>query len=234
MIRRFKVMISTPDSGYKKINFLPRKFDTEYFTLSIVCLAILVFSMVFPHVSTGYGMSRVYFQMMIPLSMFFVIGGVTMAKCLKKIQPYWVLLVVLIPYFMCTTGVIYQIFDFPREITLNSKGSQYDSLYIHDQESYAAKWLGNNSELENIRIYTDHLGANALISQGGISPHSIDRYSFLKQSIKINGVIYMRYYNVVEGKLRNRNGIEYNIAEYRNKFIGKSKLYDNGGSEIWR
>lgn len=27
---------------------------------------------------------------------------------------------------------------------------------------------------------------------------------------------------------------EYNMAEYQDKFIGKSEIYDNGGSEVWR
>jgi hypothetical protein len=66
---------------------------------------------------------------------------------------------------------MYNIFGVPRAITLNSEGEQYDLWYIHDQESYAAKWF---SEYENklktygyLRIYTDrHYGRSIMISKG--------------------------------------------------------------------
>ena len=70
------------------------------------------------------------------------------------------------------------------------------------------------------------------ISQAGIREY--DSYSLLVEDKKINGYIYLRYYNVVDGKLVDRQCEEHNMTEYRDKFVGKSKIYNNGGSEVWR
>ena len=79
-------------------------------------------------------------------------------KNTSQVRAYLIILLVLIPYFLCATGMMYNIFGVPRAIALNSEGERYDMLYVHDQESYGAKWLRDNSELENTMIYTDQLG----------------------------------------------------------------------------
>jgi uncharacterized membrane protein len=48
------------------------------------------------------------------------------------------------------------------------------------------------------------------------------------------GYIYLRYYNVVDGKLLDWQNEKHNMTEYQDKFVGKSKIYSTGGSEIWR
>jgi uncharacterized membrane protein len=215
----------------KKLDFLLRKFDAEYFTLVIVCFAILVFSVVTPHVSTGYGMERTYFQLIVPLSIFFVIGGIMVSKHLK-LQPYLLLLIVLIPYFMCTTGTMYQIFDVPREITLNSEGAQYNAWYIFEQESYGAKWLMLNNE-KTFRICpTGGHGVHILRSHGMISHGQIDRHTFSMHK-KINGYLYLSYNNVVKNTFL-VEGMTCNMSECSDMFVGKSKIYNNGGSGVWK
>ena len=141
----------------------------------------------------------------------------------------------MIPYFLCVTGVLYNVFGVPRAIILNSEGAQYDMYYVHDQESSGAKWLRNNGELENIRIYTDRIGDKKLVSQAEFSPRVIDRWLLTdERDIEIKGYIYLRYYNVVDGKLLDVQNEEHNITEYSDKFTGKSKRYSNGGAEIWK
>lgn len=232
-IRKLRDIIFIHSLKHKKSDFSLDKFDAEYFTLVIACFAILVFSVIAPQISVGYGMERTYFQMMVPLSIFFVLGGITASEYLK-LRPHWLLLIVLIPYFMCTTGTMYQIFDVPRDITLNSEGNQYNLWYIHDQESYGAKWLGNQLGQKEIRIFTDSAGNRRLMSQGGISIYAINRHALLEQDKEIEGCIYLRYYNVVDGKLLDMQNEKHNITEYNDKFAGKSKLYSNGGAEIWK
>ena len=148
---------------------------------------------------------------------------------------YLIILLVLIPYFLCVTGVTQQIFGFHHEIMLNSEGEPYDRYYVHDQESYSAMWLANNAEQKNIRIYTDRVGDKRLISQAGFSSRVIDRRTLTdERDRKIKGYIYLRYYNVVNGKLLDWQSEAHNITEYSDKFTGKSEIYNNGGSEIWK
>ena len=149
----------------------------------------------------------------------------------SQVRAYLIILLVLIPYFLCITGAMYNIFSVPHSITLNSEGEQYTSMYIHDQESCSAKWLVNNGELKNTKIYTGGGIGGRLASQAGIRQY--DTHSLCEEGRKINGYIYLRYYNVVNGKICTL-GEEHNMTEYQDKFVGKGKIYTNGGSKIWR
>ncbi len=224
-ISRFKGMVSITDSGHRKSNFLLKKFDAEYLVLAIICCALLVMAAVLPHISRDYGMSRTYLQMMIPLSIFFVIGGIVASKYLKS-RPYWVILVVLIPYFLCTTGAMSQLFSFPRNITLNSEGTLYEDMYVSDEESYAAKWIKEYGG--GTRIYTGAWpGPRVLLSQGKI-PRWRTLLSFISQyqeGKKIDGYLYLRHTDITVGRV---------VTEYPDLFARKSKLYTTGGSAVYR
>jgi len=141
--------------------------------------------------------------------------------------------VVLIPYFFCVTGVMYNIFGVPRAITLNSEGEGYDQMYIHDQASYSAKWLKSNTD-EKAKIYGDYHGTARLVSQGMIHKPVYAR-SLIKEGQPIkDGYIYLRYTGVVDGNLLDWQGEWHNITEYEGKFADNNKIYANGGSEVWR
>jgi uncharacterized membrane protein len=253
LIRRYKEM-SFPELNFKKPDFLKEKFEVVYFMIALACTGLLVAFIALPFVSTGYGIDRLYAVTITILSVFFVIGGITLSKhfffCKKKtcakrknnrffdktffskemfkeenaseVGAYLIILLVLIPHFLCVTGVMYNIFGFPETIILNSEGGHYDSWYVHDQESYGAKWLKEYNE-DKMRIYTDFWGRLRLTSQGKISFDSINSLPATRRIDK--GYIYLRYYNVVNGKF---------LSEYSHQFVGKSEIYDNGGSKIYK
>jgi uncharacterized membrane protein len=247
LIRRYKEM-SFSERNFKKPDFLKDKFEVGYFVIALACSGLLVIMIALPFVAVGYALDRLYATAITILSVFFVIGGIIVAKYLNKllavlqgkastnntsqVRTYLIILLVLIPYFFCVTGVMYNMFGVPRQITLNSEGEQYDTVYVHDQESSGAKWLGDEGELENTKIYSDALGGIRLTSQAGIRGY--DTRSLPEEHKKINGYIYLRYYNVVNDKLLDRRYEEHDIAEYQDKFVGKNKIYNNGGSEVWR
>ena len=150
----------------------------------------------------------------------------------SQVRAYLIILLILIPYCMFTTGAIHQLFCAPSSIILNSEGEVYDAKYVHDQDSYGAKWLMVNSE-KNSRIYTtDGHGWHRLISQGKISRGRIDFHSFPRHE-KIKGYLYLSYDNVINGKLEVERE-RCNMSEYSDMFVGKSKVYNSGGSEIYR
>ena len=101
-----------------------------------------------------------------------------------QVRAYFIILLVLIPYFLCITGAMYNIFGVPHSIILNSEGDQYDMYYIHDQQLIAGEWLSSS--------------------------------------------------DVVEGRLVNKQKTIYNMTEYLDMFDEKNRIYDNGGSEIWK
>lgn len=249
LIRKHK-QISFPEMVFKKPDFLRKKFEVTYAVIAIVCAGILAAPVAFPSVSIGYGIDRVFTQGITILSVFFVIGGIIIAKYLDKfftivrgkalkkstsqVRAYVIILLVLIPYFLSVTGVTYQVFGYPRQITLNSEGEQA-YLFVYDQEAYSAKWLGRHGE-EKMGVYTDFYGKYRLISQASFLPNSIDRNSLLDRK-EIKGYIYLRYCNVINGRLTGRsNGLFYDcdLTEYDGFFVGKDRIYNNGGSELYK
>jgi uncharacterized membrane protein len=214
--------------------FLPQKIDPLFLTIVLVCSAIFAVAVAIPFVFVGYGMDRAFTQMMIVLSPFFVIGGMEIARFLRVKKGYLVILIVLIPFFMCQVGTMHEIFGVPKSMVLNSAGKQFDWFYVHQQDSYAAYWLGNNRK-EGIKIYTDWYGNTPLISQGMISGPIIYDSSFIEDKEAIgDGFIFLRSVNVIGGKLMCENFKWHNLTEYEHLFVGRNKIYDNGGSEVWR
>jgi len=151
-------------------------------------------------------------------------------KNTSEVRAYLIILLVLIPYFMCTTGPMYQIFGVPREMTINSDGHQYGALYIHGQDWYAGEWMGRCVAQNNLRIYTDRYGG-VMLANHNISLRSA---SFIDiEYEKINGYIYLRYYNLINKKLQGASMMEYHLTDYSDIFAEKSRIYNNGGSEVW-
>ena len=285
LIRRYKEM-AFPDMKFEKQDFLKNKFDVGYFVIALTCSGVCAMTIVLPFVSTSYGIYRLYALSITILSVFFVIGGITLSKhfffftkrkpvlkekqkslikifSLKKkalpkkqkqgdlhnpvrksigrenssyVLTYLIILLVLIPHFFCVTGVMYNIFGVPQGIILNSEGKQYDSWYIHDQEVIGAKWLCEYSR-DNSRIYADAPAFACLwLGYGKL----IGVRSFLQNKTiddgYIYGYIYIRYVNVVEGTVYPSIGYvsPKNITEYSHQFVERSKIYANGGSEVWK
>ena len=270
LIRRYKEM-SFPELNFKKPDFLKEKFEVGYFMIALACSALLVAFVALPFVSTSYNVDRLYAVTITILSVFFVIGGISLSKNLSFIKQifkksliknlslrkngllkkqkdkrretengwgnpssgwaYLVILLVLIPYFFfCATGVAHQMFGVPNAIILNSEGKQYDRAYVHDQESYSAKWLKGHVG-ENLKVYGDRLGCLIMISQATMSlgKNAVS----IREPRKVMNYVYLRYDNIINERLEIYQ--EYhNMTEYSIMFVGKSRIYDNGGSEIYR
>jgi uncharacterized membrane protein len=235
-IRRYTITNSRAEKG---------NIDTEFLILSLVCAGLLVIVVVTPYLTIGYSLQRTYTLAITVLSTFFVIGGITLSKYIKnfllknftKIRACLIILIVLIPYLLCTTGAMYSILGIPKRIILNSEGWEYDYGYVHDQEVYCVRWLKDNFPM-NGRIYADYAGAERLISSGHIlSPNYI--WTLEKGDKRISEeYIYLTYFNVVKDKIivyRVGYGcIAYNITEYSEIFKWRNKIYDSGGSAIWK
>lgn len=152
---------------------------------------------------------------------------------ISEVWPYLTILVVLIPYFFCVTGVTYYIFGYSRSIILNSEGEQYDPLYVHDQESYSAKWLRSNTD-ERAIIYADFYGNKRLVSQGEITHSRIHCWWLSTNPGRMDGYIYLRFTNIVGGELVDHHNEVYNMTDFQDRFTEKNEIYDSGCSKICR
>ncbi|MCL0088406.1 DUF2206 domain-containing protein [Dehalococcoidia bacterium] len=233
-LARYRPMVSFPGNKEKLPSELSsKKIDPLFLILALVCSAIMAAAVAIPFVFVGYGMDRAYMQMIVVLSPFFVIGGIEIARFLRAKQTHLVILIVLIPFFMCQTGTMHEIFGVAQSLAMNSEGRAFDLMYVHKQESYAARWLKNNAD-EEARIYTDFFGGHWLSSQGMIRSGIYDP-SFIEDKEAIgDGYIFLRHVNVVGGKLLSNKVEWHNLTEYDHLFIYRNKIYDNGGSQVWR
>jgi uncharacterized membrane protein len=72
--------MSFPELKFKKPEFLKDKFEVAYFVIALACSGLLVVTVALPFVAVGYSLDRVYAVVITILSVFFVIGGITLSK----------------------------------------------------------------------------------------------------------------------------------------------------------
>lgn len=229
LIKR-REMLSTPRAKNSPMGFLRMRFEAEYFLMALLCCGLLVAVVALPYISKEYGMTRIYSQVTVILSSFFVAGGVIISRYLR-LNPQLLILLVLVPYFLFTTGTAYEASGVPTML-LSSEAPTSDYELVHEQDSRAAEWLKEHVE-DNSRIYTaDYYSRQKLVSQGKISPRLINRYAIFEHQ-EIPGYIYLSYNNVVNGKLVVR-GEFYDMSEYLHLLEGKNRVYTNGGSEVYK
>jgi len=194
-----------------------------------------------PYLSVGISIEKLYLQALVLLAPMFIIGSKFVSKRLHAQNTSLIILIILIPQFICSTYLVYQIWGVPYSYAFNSNGYEYDLRYVHDQEVVAAQWLGN-SDNPNLPIYTDCYGFKRLIGHGcGDRWRNAFRYDlksvFAEDKPIAKGYSYLRYQNVVDGIfIPVQSGIpfhqdEHNTSEY--SIFLKDKLYSNGGAEIY-
>ncbi len=227
---RYRHMVAFPSEKTEPPPFLNQKLDLEFFVISLACSAILVVTLALPYVFIGYSMARTYSQMVIILSPFFVIGGIMVAKLLHVKRASLLILLAIIPFFMCNTGTMYQMFGIPRVITLNSSGNAYDTLFVRNDEHSATLWLQDHPH-EDAIVYADSYSEAR--SLGRVSMYHID--SLIEETKPSEeGYIYLRYRGVANGILMDRHRQWRDIAEYQDAFAGRNLIYTNGGSQVWK
>ncbi len=230
LIKR-REMISAPQYRDSSPAFLQSKFQTEFFLFTLVCSGMLVAVIALPFVSIGYGIQRVYCQMAVISSCFFVLGGILLSKYIRA-SPRLLVLLILVPYFLFTTGTIYEVFGVHASYCLSSKTQNYSHEFGQAHDSQAAQWLKGHIEGKS-RIYVpaSYFGGK-LVSQGKISPRLVKQIVF-REHEEINGYLYLSYNNVVNEAFVG-GGESHDINDYSNMIVGKNKLYDNGGSEVYK
>ena len=130
-------------------------------------------------------------------------------------------------------------FGYPRAITLNAAGEVSDWIYIHDHDVIGAKWVGNYGicgPKGGLKLYSDGFGNMRVALAYDVKKRPSTSTSFFGDNETVDdGYIYLRYANVVAEKVYPR-GYKFNyvnITKYSHLFQGKSKIYNNGGTEIY-
>ena len=221
---KYKSMLAIPKSGYPKPNLLKAKLGIDFFVMMIVASAVLVISVILPYVLKIYSMERTYYQLIVVLAPFFVLGGIFVARLLK-VRLYLIILLALIPFFLSTTGVLYEVLGQRVSVVLDPP-HWHERLWIHDQESRAAKWISRDRQWAERTYAGPAMGVRVFVSQAVTHPSwvrdFIDEYNYGR---RINGFVFLR--NIDINTLKT-------LTEYPEIFDGKNKIYTSGISEVYK
>lgn len=231
IIYRFKSMVSFSNIMSMKPSFLKSKFDMQYLAMVVMCSGLLVIMLVLPHVSVGYGIQRLFLLAMVVLSICFVIGGTTLSKYLH-IAPHLLILIVLVPYFLFSSGFVNTIIFDSGSITLNSDIPLYDLENVYESESVSAKWLKSNIQTKSQVYVPDSYTSMRLVSQGLFLPTDINDDVFKHHKKPNEGYIYLGYNNIVNEELIVEKS-PHDLKNYSDIFDGMDKIFDNAESEVY-
>ncbi len=220
--------------NYKKFT---KKIDPEYIVAIFVSIILLVLFLVLPYISVAYDAVRLFFQLLIFLAPVFIIGAMKIAKIIKR--PKWdilIVLVLLLSLFSCATYLQYHFYGEPYSPDYDSNGLVRNEGYIYNQEVIGATWLKDHY-MDNYTTYSEGRGLIVFLTAYGNESTNMNlNNSIFSWNKTVNsGYIYLGYLNVNKNEVlpvyTNLN--VQNMSNYSNLFLRKSKIYDNGGSQIW-
>lgn len=227
------------------------QLEIEFFVLSLSAAIFLFFAAFLPGFSVHLGFRRIYNFTLLFLSPLFVLGAEVICKSIKKLWFTFnnkrstlhlqnLALIIVIPYFLFTTGFISAISGrYCEAVGLSGVSMvlgpyKMDRYVFTEQENRAANWLWNGLP-NNTVVYADLYGASLLWQQLygkalGIPPSGDipkDAYIFLRKwNLEHNEVVvtldyaFGAYVNLINRpKLSKR--LEYSEV-----------IYNNGGSKI--
>jgi uncharacterized membrane protein len=211
--------------------FLRVRFEPEYFLLSAFASLMLAAVVVLPYLSVEYDMFRVYSQMAVFLSVFAVIGGITLSKYIK-FNGYLLVWLLLTPCFLYNTWAAYEFFGVHRHYLMSAEAPSCRYELAHDQEIAAAEWLKAHMTPDDYVCACDNFGKDMLVSQGKIAPQRVDYHSFF-EGRSIESFLYLNWNNVSNHEFLVMHK-PYELGAYFARVADKSKLYTSDGSEIYR
>lgn len=237
-------------------NWRKTKFYPEYAVLSLVSMGLIAICIIVPHFASKLNMSRIYHITLFFLAPFFILGGIATFRWLFRMLRLrqllddhaflkLVVIFVIIPYFLFTTGFIFQLSGAtPGSMALALY--QADWLISTDAEAQACQWAGNNIE-SNVKIYADRFGIFMLSFGGmrGVSkwiPLSLSGLSSEPDKIDPGAYIFLRRWNTVHGEMmlfEKAGGQLIQVykdikgdADMANTLQERNRIYDNGSAQV--
>jgi uncharacterized membrane protein len=224
-------------SVLRKIRIFKDKFDEEFLLGVFISIGLLIIIVALPYISIAYEAARLFFQELIFLAPIFVIGVMTISKLIKK--PKWdvfILLILLLSLFSCATYLQYHFLGDPYSASYDKNGTIRGEQYIYNSELVSVSWL-NKYHFNNLTTYSDtrELSRFLLVDGNSIQNKNINLSYFSRNKTAEQGYIYLGYVNVNNNQVYNifKDIKITRLSDYRNLFTGKSKIYDDGGSNIW-
>jgi uncharacterized membrane protein len=224
---------------FKRVN---AHFEKEYFLFSSAAMALLLALIVVPGLANTFNMTRFYHVLLFFLAPFCVLGAVLLVKLVsirkKELVVILISLIVLVPYFLFQTGVVYE-FTNAESWSVSLSKHRMNPVKLHlregytiDQEIISSQWLKSNVNHQSVRVYADRSSLiNTLQSYALLYPRFNYELSNVTAAADI-GVVYLNALNVVNGIVVGRYA-GWNITDFSPILEDMNKVYSNGASEIY-
>ncbi len=256
LISQFFISIGILGVLYEKlIEKKKSNFNNDYLLFSIIFLAVLASSLFTS--STGMNIHRLFHVASITLSLFVVIGYMTLVDFLKKgfkkmsinfhfLNTNFLLNVfslILILFLLLNAGFIQELIkEEPKSLSLSQYRMQdkmrindINSKFMNEFDFQGITWLSNHRN-KTISTYADLSTAGLdFISYGGMSK-SANILNSVNNTIPENTYIYLNCMNIRNGLM---NGPYYlnafmDLGNVTPLFDAKNMIYSNGNSTIYK
>ncbi len=245
--------------GFIKILLRPGKsgFKPEFLSLGLAAACLLLASLILPRFADYLNLTRLYHIALMTLSPFCILGGEavwlwTVSACRKfRGGTYnggagglrFVTLAVLIPYFLFTSGAIYEVTgqsvtdkaDLPYSIALSSYRLDLAGA-LYSKDGAAAQWVSRNSD--NITgVYADRHAANLLRFYE--FPGPIQEFTHDAADLQMNSYLYLDSVNISRGEITFAvsTGLRQYVAfadipEFDRTIEQGDRIYSNGSAQV--
>jgi len=189
-------------------------------------------------VPSGLAFGRVEVQSFVLLGCVFAIGIESITKYIRMIRfKLFFATILIIILFLSTTRLSYIPFGLGGARYSSLTGEDRDVGYIYDEEVEGARWFNQNCE--NLPVYIDVLGSNIFMFAEDNAEVNVSIETLEKNIPNGNYYIFLRYANVVNGKVYNQyqpfvfgEALATDIKTYQPLLREKAKVYTNGEAEI--
>ncbi len=231
----FKIMILF--GTFVCIIFIKEFKRKDYFIYSTFFLLITLLIAILPYISFCYNFERIFLQSLMFLSIISIYAGYKLFYLISKNENFSMILLtfLLIIFLLSSSLSIPFVFLGGKDISVifQNQGIEFDKFYTHNSETKSLEWIDSFSKQNNL-FYFDRYSKLKVLSilpnfKGeilkDISPSTIDKTSY----------VFSSFSNIQRTSIISYGGVLFNI-KYPTKFLNdnKNKIYNNGGSEIFK
>lgn len=215
---------------------LRRRVPREFFCLCAGSAFMVGLFVIFPNLSTDYGLLRAFQETLI------VVAPVLVEGSLAIFMPFgykWSLKltsVVAVVVLVSTTGLMTQLLGgYPAQLSLNNSGDYYDEYYIHPQEVAADTWLEGKPGVLPDGLQAAVPSVFAFSSPSGVSGDQVVT-NIYPELIQQSGWVLLNYATVHHDRAMINVGNDAISYHYPMGFLQSNKnlVYNNGGAQIYR
>lgn len=227
----------------KRFKKYKKNMPFEFVLGAILSTGLLALFIIIPYFSNAYGASRIFLTCLVFLAPMFVIGGIAIARMLKKPKIDIVILVILIvSLFTVSIHFNYYLSGIPSSHYFDENSNARIETYIYDQDILGAKFLSSYGDQGLIKVHGDEvtgfrlMAANNFTIENRTFIHWNNSMVFTKvPTYRYHQYLYLSYHNTKKDIIFELTApVFITNSTSKNTLIKEweSRIYDNGGSRV--